>query len=95
MKNDKPYTLGQADVLVQDLLRINKQYLKVFQPNHPYGDDHNTDYVQLFMVLKVLALRVPEVSEYIQTEIDWMHQQLTKQTVKRKKQTNLSTIRQS
>ena len=95
MKNDKPYTLGEADVLVQDLLRINKQYLKVFQPNHPYGDDHNTDYVQLFMVLKVLALRVPEVSEYIQTEIDWMHQQLTKQTVKRKKQTNLSTIRQS
>ena len=95
MKNDKPYTLGQADVLVQDLLRTNKQYLKVFQPNHPYGDDHNTDYVQLFMVLKVLALRVPEVSEYIQTEIDWMHQQLTKQTVKRKKQTNLSTIRQS
>jgi len=95
MKNEKPYTLGEADVLVQDLLRINKQYLKVFQPNHPYGDDHNTDYVQLFMVLKVLALRVPEVSEYIQTEIDWMHQQLTKQTVKRKKQTNLSTIRQS
>ena len=95
MKNDKPYTLGQADVLVQDLLRTNKQYLKVFQPNHPYGDDHNTDYVQLFMVLKVLALRVPEVSEYIQTEIDWMHQQLTKQTVKRKKQTNLSTVRQS
>ena len=95
MKNEKPYTLGEADVLVQDLLRINKQYLKVFQPNHPYGDDHNTDYVQLFMGLKVLALRVPEVSEYIQTEIDWMHQQLTKQTVKRKKQTNLSTIRQS
>ena len=95
MKNEKPYTLGEAEVLVQDLLRINKQYLKVFQPNHPYGDDHNTDYVQLFMVLKVLALRVPEVSEYIQTEIDWMHQQLTKQTVKRKKQTNLSTIRQS
>jgi hypothetical protein len=95
LKNDKPYTLGQADVLVQDLLRINKQYLKVFQPNHPYGDDHNTDYVQLFLVLKVLALRVPEVSEYIQTEIDWMHQQLTKQTVKRKKQTNLSTVRQS
>ena len=95
MKNEKPYTLGEADVLVQDLLRINKQYLKVFQPNHPYGDDHNTDYVQLFMVLKVLALRVPEVSEYIQTEIDWMHQQLTKQTVKRKKQTNLSTVRQS
>ena len=95
MKNEKPYTLGEADVLVQDLLRINNQYLKVFQPNHPYGDDHNTDYVQLFMVLKVLALRVPEVSEYIQTEIDWMHQQLTKQTVKRKKRTNLSTIRQS
>ena len=95
MKNEKPYTLGEADVLVQDLLRINKQYLKVFQPNHPYCDDHNTDYVQLFMVLKVLALRVPEVSEYIQTEIDWMHQQLTKQTVKRKKRTNLSTIRQS
>lgn len=95
MKNDKPYTLGEADVLVQDLLRINKQYLKVFQPDHPYGDDHNTDYVQLFLVLKVLALRVPEVSEYIQTEIDWMHQQLTKQTVKRKKQTNLSTVRQS
>ena len=93
MKNDKPYTLGQADVLVQDLLRINKQYLKVFQPKHPYGN--NIDYVQLFMVLKVLALRVPEVSEYIQTEIDWMHQQLTKQTVKRKKRTNLSTIRQS
>ena len=95
MKNDKPYTLGEADVLVQDLLRINKQYLKVFQPNHPYGDDHNTDYVQLFLVLKVLALRVPEVSEYIQEQIDWMHQQLTKQTVKRKKQTNLSTVRQS
>ena len=95
MKNDKPYTLGEADVLVQDLLRINKQYLKVFQPDHPYGDDHNTDYVQLFLVLKVLALRVPEVSEYIQTEIDWMHQQLTKQTVKRKKQTNISTVRQS
>ena len=93
MKNDKPYTLGEADVLVQDLLRTNKQYLKVFQPDHPYGD--NTDYVQLFMVLKVLALRVPEVSEYIQTEIDWMHQQLAKQTVKRKKQTNLSTVRQS
>ena len=95
MKNEKPYTLGEADVLVQDLLRINKQYLKVFQPNHPFGDDHNTDYVQLFMVLKVLALRVPEVSEYIQPEIDWMHQQLAKQTVKRKKQTNLSTVRQS
>ena len=93
MKNDKPYTLGEADVLVQDLLRINRQYLKVFQPNHQYGN--NIDYVQLFMVLKVLALRVPEVSEYIQTEIDWMHQQLAKQTVKRKKQTNLSTVRQS
>ena len=93
MKNDKPNTLGQADVLVHDLLRINRHYLKVFQPNHPYGD--NIDYVQLFMVLKVLALRVPEVSEYIQKQIDWMHQQLAKQTVKRKKQTNLSTVRQS
>tara|TARA_E500000305_G_scaffold111559_1_gene125339 strand:- start:2418 stop:2705 length:288 start_codon:yes stop_codon:yes gene_type:complete len=95
VKNDKPYTLGQADVLVQDLLRINRQYLKVFQPNHPYGDDHNTDYVQLFLVLKVLALRVPEVSEYIQKQIGWKHQQLTKQTVKHKKQTNLNTVRQS
>ena len=93
MKNDKPNTLGQADVLVHDLLRINRHYLKVFQPNHPYGD--NIDYVQLFTVLKVLALRVPEVSEYIQEQIDWMHQQLAKQTVKRKKQTNLSTVSQS
>ena len=93
MKNEKPYTLGEADVLVHDLLRINRHYLKVFQPNHPYGD--NIDYVQLFTVLKVLALRVPEVSEYMQEQIDWMHQQLAKQTVKRKKQTNLSTVRQS
>ena len=89
----KLHNLSESDTLVRDLLSINRKYIETFQPDHPYGN--NIDYVEMFMVLKVLALRTPGVAEYIKTETDWKRKKLTQQTVNRKKQTHISTVRQS
>ncbi len=89
----KLHNLAESDTLVRDLLKVNQKYIKTFDPDHPYGD--NIDYVQMFMVLKVLALRTPGVAQYIDEQIQYMQQRLTKHKTKNKKQTHLSTVRQS